>query len=157
MDMIGISEDRLHHILGVARKCYEIAKERSHNEEFCQRMFMIGWVHDVGYEFVEKQSEHPAKSSELLHNLVSVHNLYDTQISLKTDYAIHYHGQFPDKELLNNEEWIILNMADMLIDSTGNEVTVEERLEDIKVRYGDKSKQYLDAHNICKIIGLIEN
>jgi HD superfamily phosphodiesterase len=48
---IGISEDRLKHILGVSRKAYRIAKDRGHDEKFARKMFMAGWLHDVGYEF----------------------------------------------------------------------------------------------------------
>ena len=40
---IGISEDRLHHMLGVARECYKLAQDMGYNEDFCRRMFMIGW------------------------------------------------------------------------------------------------------------------
>ncbi len=40
--MIGISEDRLHHIIGVARKAYSIAKEMGYDENFARRMWMIG-------------------------------------------------------------------------------------------------------------------
>ena len=63
---IGISEDRLHHIIGVARKAYAIAKQRGHSEEFARKMFMDGWLHDVGYEFSEKQGHHPHESGELV-------------------------------------------------------------------------------------------
>lgn len=68
---IGISEDRLHHIIGVARKAYAIAKQRGHSEEFARKMFMAGWLHDVGYEFSEKQGHHPHESGELVRLIVN--------------------------------------------------------------------------------------
>lgn len=34
---IGISENKLHHILAVARQCYKIAKSENKSEEFCQK------------------------------------------------------------------------------------------------------------------------
>lgn len=46
-----IDNNRLQHIIGVARKCYSIAKSHGHNEDFCKKMFMLGWCHDIGYEF----------------------------------------------------------------------------------------------------------
>ena len=64
---IGISEDRLHHIIGVARKAYQLAKSMDCDEDFARKMFMVGWVHDVGYEFSKEQAEHPGISSEMLH------------------------------------------------------------------------------------------
>ena len=62
------------------------------------------------------------------------------------------HGKY----VIENEtdEWKILNMADMLIDSKGNEVTVCQRLDDIKDKYGEHSNQYLTACDICYLIGL---
>ncbi len=39
-DYIGISEDRLHHIYAVAKKAYNIAKERGHSEDFARQMFI---------------------------------------------------------------------------------------------------------------------
>ncbi len=153
-DYIGISEDRLHHIIGVARKAYQIAKDMGCDEEFARKMFMIGWVHDVGYEFSKEQSEHPKISSEMLHQLVCSNKTYDTSVSLKTNHAIYYHGLYPDEALGYNLEWKIINMADMQVDSKGKEVDVMDRLNDIKERYGKYSDQYLTACDICYRIGL---
>ena len=47
-------------------------------------------------------------------------------------------------------------MADMLISPEGKEVTVDERLKDIKIRYGENSKQFLDVVEICKAVELIK-
>ena len=140
---IGISEDRLHHILGVARKAYSIAKDMGYNERQCQKMFMLGWLHDVGYEFSEKQDEHPVISAKLI-ELVG-------DIEPVNIHAIKKHGKYTEHE---TKEWQILNMADMLTDSSGNDVTVSKRLDDIKERYGEYSDQYLTACDICYQIGL---
>lgn len=167
MENIGISEDRLRHTLGVARKAYEIAKEMGHDERFARRMFMLGWVHDVGYEFTEKQSDHPNASAELLWTLGDAFGVImefprdkDGTISSSAPYneewvsavsAIENHGRYTEHK---TAEWKILNMADMLIDSKGNEVMVSQRLDDIKSRYGEYSDQYLTACDICYQIGL---
>ena len=140
---IGISEDRLHHIIGVARKAYSIAKDMGYDELFCYKMFMIGWNHDVGYEFSKKQSEHPDISLEMVIQL--------TEGWTDACGAIEQHGRYTENK---TPEWKILNMADMLIDSKGNEVTVEQRLDDIRNRYGEYSDQYLTACDICYQIGL---
>ncbi len=153
-NFIGISEDRLHHMIGVARKAYKIAKDMGCDENFARKMFMVGWIHDVGYEFSENWSDHPKVSSELFHQLVCCYEIYDTPVSLKTNHAIYYHGLYPDESIELNLEWKIINMADMLIDSKGNEVTVSQRLKDIKNRYGEHSDQYLTACDICYRIGL---
>lgn len=154
---IGISEDRLHHILSVAKECYEIAKSEGFNENFCRKMFMIGWNHDIGYEFSKTQIEHPKISSELIHQLLCFKTIYDTTIPPKTNHAIYYHGQLPDESLLFNDEWRILNIADLTIDSKGNKVGIRKRLEDIKNRYGKHSNQYIMASELAVKIGLIDN
>lgn len=145
MNYIGISEARLHHILGVARKSYKIAKDMGYDERFCRRCFMLGWIHDVGYEFSENQSEHPNVSAELLWTLG------DNEEWVNTVSAIKDHGLYTENE---TAEWKILNMADMQVDSQGNEVSVSRRLDDIKNRYGEHSDQYLTACDICYRIGL---
>lgn len=166
-NFIGISEDRLHHILGVARKAYKTAKDMGYDERFCRRCFMLGWLHDVGYEFSEKQSEHPDVSAELLWTLGDAFGAImefprdkNGKISSSAPYnkewvnavlAIKNHGLYTENE---TSEWKILNMADMQVDSHGNEVDVFQRLEDIKTRYGEHSDQYLTACDICYRIGL---
>ena len=48
----------------------------------------------------------------------------------------------------------ILNMADMQIDKYGNNVSYDERIEDIKQRYGINSIQYTNSQKIiekCKM------
>ena len=155
-EYIGISEDRLHHILGVARKCYKIAKAEMRSEDFCRKMFMIGWMHDIGYEFSKVQEEHPHISSELLHQLVCGNTIYDTSGSTKTNHAIYYHGTYPNEDLQSNDEWRILNIADLSIDSKGNDVGVIARLSEIKARYGEHSNQYLTASDIAVRIGIID-
>ena len=149
MDYIGISEDRLHHIIGVARKAYKIAKDMGYEEDFCRRCFMLGWIHDIGYEFSENQSEHPDISAKML----ILMNEDPVASDLKKPFykAIKEHGKYPSEM---TDEYRILNMADMQVDSKGNEVTVYERLEDIKSRYGEHSNQYLTACDICYLIKL---
>ena len=148
MKYIGISENRLRHSIGVARKAYNLSKEMGYAEEFARRMFMLGYIHDIGYEFSTKQEEHPAKSAELLSLLAGGINnpITDNEVN-----AIREHGQYP---VHNTLEYKILNMADMLVNSKGEEVSVSQRLEDIKERYGEHSDQYLTACDICYFIGL---
>lgn len=129
-EYIGISEDRLHHMIGVARKAYSIAEEMGYDEEFCREMFMLGWIHDVGYEFSEDQTDHPKISGEMLESI----GASDEAVN-----AVKRHGSYPDDK--NDIRWKILDMADMLIDSKGREVTVSERLLDIRKRYNPSRRE----------------
>ncbi len=150
-DYIGISEDRLHHILGVARKAYKIALERGHDKTFATKMFVIGWNHDIGYEFSKYKEEHPMVSAAILSNA-----FYDEGQNLGENggnaiNAIYSHGLYTEEK---TEEWIILNQADMQISPGGKEVSVSQRLNDIKERFGDYSDEYLTACDIAYITGL---
>lgn len=138
---IGITENRLHHLLGVARRAYNIAKEMGKDEDFCRRCFMLGWLHDVGYEFAETQAEHSDVSADLL-------NLVTDEVAAT---AIRDHGRLPQQE---TDEYTILNIADMTVSSEGNEVPCAERMHGIKEKYGADSWQYLGSCDVCRQVGL---
>lgn len=53
------------------------------------------------------------------------------------------------------KEWLILNEADMTVDSKGNSVTVEARLADISARFGVQSDEFKKAQELCKRLKLI--
>ena len=146
---IGISEDRLHHIIGVARKAYAIAASLGYGEDFCYRMFMLGWLHDIGYEFAETQEEHPDESARMLLSLID--GPAPNDLKWPAYRAIKFHGRYLEE---NSTEWKILNMADLQVDSKGNEISVSGRLDEIKERYGEHSDQYLTACDIAYVIGL---
>ena len=139
---IGISEDRLHHMLGVARKCYKITKEKGFSEYDAKRLFITGLLHDVGYEFSENSEEHAEISNEMI-KMFCGHG----------DYAVRNHGNPNISSYIY--ELDILNEANLTIDSKGNECTVEDRLQDIKQRYGVESKEYTDAYKIAKGLNLV--
>ena len=149
LNYIGISENRLHHILGVARKAYQIAKDMGKDEDFCRKCFMLGWIHDVGYEFSLVPEQHPANSAKMMLLLDDSRTVSDP---LKTSYqAVKNHGLCISEM---TDEYKILNTADMLVDSNGKEVDVMTWLNGIKERYGEHSNQYLTACDVCYRIGL---
>lgn len=43
--------DRLKHSLAVARKMVSIGKNKGLSEEQLQELFILGYNHDIGYEF----------------------------------------------------------------------------------------------------------
>ena len=49
----------------------------------------------------------------------------------------------------------LLNTADLHTDGKGNIVTVQERLNDVKERYGERSFQYLDFFALAKNLDLV--
>lgn len=49
-----MDEDRLKHSIIVARKMIKIGKEYNLNEEELQDLFILGFNHDIGYEYGEE-------------------------------------------------------------------------------------------------------
>ncbi len=140
--MIKISNERLLHSIGVARLMEEISKNiYQWDEEKCQEMFVLGYLHDIGYEYSKIQSEHPVVGGLLL-----------KKSNYKYWREVYYHGRLCDE--YQSLELDLLNTADMQINSFGKKVTVEERLIDIKNRYGYDSKQYLEAAELAKRLKL---
>ena len=144
MSRMEISDDRIHHILAVARRCYDISKEAGCSEYFARKMFMIGYLHDVGYEFSEIQGEQKDISCDLILSL--------GEIDKKVIHAIKNHG----KNVENSLESQILNQANLEIDHKGRFVGCQKRLEDMKKRYGEDSTQYIDSYKLALKLKLIK-
>lgn len=130
-----MDEDRLKHSISVGRKMVEIGKGYNLSEKELNDLFMLGYNHDIGYEFCSDNIEHNIVGGEILKN-----NGY------KYWQEVYYHGN-PNIEY-NSLFLKILNMADMQIDKYGDNVGYTKRLEDIKTRYGEDSMQYINAKSI---------
>lgn len=138
--MIGFNENRQKHSFGVAQKMYELAKEKGWTEDKCRDMFLLGYLHDIGYQFSDTKDNHNSVGGLLAGN-----NGY------KYWKEIMYHGD-PFIEGSCSEELTLLNIADMSVDSKGNNVGVGNRLEDIRNRYGEYSIQYQNSLELAKKI-----
>ena len=115
-----MDEDRIKHSLAVASKMVEIAKKNNLNEEDIKNCFVIGFNHDIGYEFCIDKMEHNKIGGEIL-----------KASGFKYWKEIYYHGEIDvEYESLYLK---ILNQADMQIDKYGNNVGYGRRLEDIKI------------------------
>ena len=134
-----MDEDRLNHSLAVANKMVEIGKNLNLEESDLQDLFVLGYNHDIGYEFCSNNIEHNIVGGEMLKNN-----------GFKYWKEVYYHGN-PDIDY-KSLHLKILNMADMQIDKYGNDVGYKKRLEDIKTRYGEDSIQYINAKKIISSI-----
>lgn len=134
-----MDEDRIRHSIAVARKMVEIAKSNNLSEIDIKNCFIIGFNHDIGYEFEPSGIEHNRIGGEIL-----------KQNGFKYWQEVYYHGivNAEYKSMYLN----ILNQADMQIDKYGNDVGYDKRLEDIKSRYGEESKIYINCFNLVKQI-----
>lgn len=126
-----MDENRLKHSIAVGRKMTEIGKARGLNDNELQELFVLGYNHDIGYEF-KGNKDHARIGGKILKNS-------------KYEYwrEIYHHGNA--RTTYQSLYLDILNLADMQIDSSGRDIGFEKRLENIKSRYGAKSNTYKDA------------
>lgn len=132
-----ISENKIKHSLGVARACREIARQKGLSEDFSDAMFVMGLLHDIGYED-EPNSSHGHKSSEMIRS-------FQGYIDECCD-AINSHGLTFDNWLFYDE---VLNLADMTTSYDGIKVSIEERLQGIEERHGSDSIHYKNAVEVA--------
>lgn len=138
MSPITITPDRLKHGLGVARRCEELALSLFHWSEMTAReMFLLGYIHDIGYEWVDDQRDHERVGGFLTQS-----------VGLAYSDAIRDHGN-PDIGVMD-DVLLLLNIADMTTSPTGEPVTLVKRLDSIKERYGLDSEQYLRALDMAQ-------
>lgn len=136
-----MDEDRLKHSLAVARKMVEIAKEKNLTENDIYVCFLIGYNHDIGYEFTENGINHNIIGGKIL-----------KECGFKYFKEIYYHGEI---DVPYKSKYLdILNMADMQIDKYGNDVGYDKRLEDIKKRYKEDSLVYKKCY---KLVSKLKN
>lgn len=134
-----MDNDRLKHSISVGRKMVEIGKELQLSNDELRDLFLLGYNHDIGYEFVENGVNH---------------NIIGGNILKKNGYKywqeVYNHGE-PNSDY-KSRYLNILNKADMQIDKYGNDVGFDERLEDIKTRYGIDSVEYKKSEQIIQSI-----
>ena len=139
-EVLVVDNDRLKHSYAVANKMVDLGKERNLPDEQLQELFLLGYLHDIGYQFGTNEN----------------HNIIGGNLLKKNDYKywkeVYYHG-VPNSEY-KSLYLDILNRADMMIDKYGNDVGFDKRLEDIKNRYGVDSIQYI---NCVKIINQLRS
>ena len=125
-----ITQNRWQHILGVARKAKILAdKLKPNNVQYAEDMFLLGIMHDLGYEFIESNTSHAAIGGEILKRN---NYRYWQEVAL--------HG---DEKVDNmSDELFILNCADMSTGPNGEDFTFDERLKEIAQRFGKDTNAY---------------
>ena len=102
-----------------------------------ERAFLCGWLHDYAYAFSDNP-HHAKEGGDFLRRM---------------GYAdwrpIHDHGTL---EGLDTTLGVLLNIADMTIDSAGRVVGFDARLADVERRYGRDSDQYRDCSRMVDLL-----
>ena len=131
-----MDENKLKHSYAVANKMMEIGANKNLDDKQLEDLFLLGFLHDIGYNFGNKEN----------HNIIGGNILKNS--NYKYWQEVYYHGvaDSPYQSLYLD----ILNTADLMIDKYGNDVGFDKRLEDIKTRYGIKSVQYQNSIKIVE-------
>lgn len=135
-----ISEDRKKHIWAVAKFLKEYAISQNMPQKEVEELYTLGLLHDIGYEFLEEKD-------------YTKHEIYGGKLLKKQGYKhwkeVYYHGVANCKyksKLLD-----LLNWADMRIDSSGNEVSLDGRLEELSKRYNVPVKELNSYPIVCEL------
>ena len=131
--------DRLKHSYSVAKKMQEIGKSKKLTQNEIDDLFILGLNHDVGYEYEPNGINHNKIGGTILKNN---NYKYWREIYNHGEIDVEYNSLFLD----------ILNMADMQIDKFGNDVGFDNRLLDIKSRYGITSEVYKKCEKLINVL-----
>lgn len=131
-----ISSDRMAHQLGVAQMLVDQARSYgSYSEQELQDLFVLGYLHDIGYEFAIDPGNHAHAGGEVLKRLGFI---YWAEVANHGNPTSTYSSSALD----------LLNAADMQTSPSGEHVSYAERLQDIADRYGEDSLRYKNARTI---------
>lgn len=136
---IDFPENRYKHCYAVGKIMYEYSKQIFEwPEEKAIEMFVLGNIHDIGYEL----EPDPFKHEEIIANSLSNSYKYYNEIK--------YHSKLQNK--YQSKELDLLYFADMVVNGYGNLCTFEERLQDLKNRYGENSDVYIETEKIAQYL-----
>ena len=141
-DLTYFPEDRYKHGYSVGKRMYYYAKYKMWlKEKFCREMFVLGNIHDIGYEFDSYAFGHDI-------GLASTMEVY------KYINEIRYHSRL--QHSFDSLAMRLLYYGDSVVDGYGNWCTYEERLQDLEVRYGSNSEVYRASEDIIDYLKDLE-
>lgn len=122
-----LTENKLKHSLAVANKARELAENlisdgNIDKQAALDAIFITGLLHDIGYDKLEpgdNPSAHPAIGARMLQHFL--------QYQYTATRAIKEHGHSACDTLMS----YVLNTADLSVDSHGNPVDLDERVQNI--------------------------
>lgn len=141
-----ITDERMKHMLGVARQCYSLAKEQGCTEAVSRDFFLMGLLHDIGYEFTDEQEKHAQIGYEMLEHVIGS----SPYSYINIIESIGRHGDSTYKLENTPLRLAILNRADMTTDNAGNPCTVDEKLREIAEHHGINSFEYKRAMELVQ-------
>lgn len=136
-----IPTNRLAHCYTAGKILQQIAVFNDESIEIQAKYFLLGYLHDCCYDFQNKNlDDNNARHDTLLSNILS---------NFDSDFedAIRYHSRIPNFEI-NNVLLDYLYIADTLSDGVGSISTPDNRIVDLKTRYGEDSDIVKEQYEI---------
>lgn len=131
---------RARHIIAVAEMMRDIADDYPGLELNGEQMYLLGFLHDIGYAFTDVRNRHGIIGGQVLETAgygyaqeVANHGMPETSLP----------GSIGNAQRL-------LNLADMMTDSRGRHIDINERLSNIAQRYGFDSLEFSNANDIAR-------
>lgn len=169
--MVGITKDRTEHIIWVARRCADIAKERGYNEDIQKQAFLMGWNHDIGYEYTIDPEAHAGEGAQMIRESLgkkqeidypgSVNLLRHLSFCWWPEIQVHGFPKSHPKRMIDGKPYEsemldILNIADITTMHTGRYCTPQERLDNLVKRgYGPETEKNQNMLELCKELKLL--
>lgn len=132
----SLSDNKLLHVRAVAETMRETALANGMGEDDADRMYLLGFVHDIGY--IRGVTGHAKAGARVLALSGYAHS-----------EEVRLHGRPVDNP---SRELLMLWHADMSCDWKGRRVSYEERLSGIEERYGTDSEQARNARGIIRML-----
>ena len=137
--LTSFPESRYKHCYSVGKKMYQYAKDMlKWDDKSCIEMFVLGNMHDIGYEMDDDCFGHDKVLADAIHGTYR----YSNEIELHTHIQKRY----------DTPAMRLLYFADMTVDGEGNWCTFQERLQDIENRYGKESNVYEESVKIVQYL-----
>lgn len=135
-----MDDNRMQHMFYVAKKMKEMVQENEYEYNISpDAAFILGLLHDIGYEFCERKQDHGSAGGELL-----------KEQGYKFWKEVYFHG-LPQEEYSSQELWL-LNYVDLITGPTGEYISIQERIDDIGERYGKDSPHVAGAKKLWDMI-----
>lgn len=157
------SDYRAIHSLRVAEAMRRMARESGETEEYQQQMFLLGWLHDVGYSVSDNGGHNEAG-----YGMLQDGRVLHAGAGYRFKEEIRVHGLPPDSYERNHfadgrerekpfrsNALDYLNAADLSVGPDGACVSPCERLLVCGQKYGKDSVQYRNMLGLCKELKFI--
>ena len=145
--VVSLPEPVMKHSYGVAEFMAKYAIHHPALKLDPYEMYTIGLLHDIG-KLYPGDFDPTGKAKYKGHAQKGGNLLYDLGFTCYKEVMHHGHPEHG----YYSRKWLILNLADLSVNSEGKTVRIEDRIAKIKDRYGENSEEYRNAQKMYWIL-----